>query len=229
MTVRDASLRIAREMSNPDDYWRTRQPAPPHAPPHSKGPAGTPFGQDQPPPLNGPETYAQPVGSGAGVILLMVIFAIVFSWLIFPMLYPLAGFGASAGVFATEVILRTATHLSAEARLPIDLLAGLAIFWPLSRMDHRLATNLAPYRYARHAARLVLIAGFFTLMSLNPVAGFPRTAWQIQSVAHNPALLPLFAGSALVVHLFLVKARGIRRMWDTVLELARLRPNLPAG
>jgi hypothetical protein len=176
-----------------------------------------------------PEVYPASAGAGAGMdggtILFAAFVVFIFSPVIFGTLYPIATGAALVASFATQGFLRVAAPGTApDSRLPFAMLAALVVFWPLSRLDHRLAATVPPYRMARHVARVALFAGFCTLMSLNPSRGLPRSPIELRMVLANPFALPLFAAIAILTHLFLVRAKRTRAMWDTALEFFRLRP-----
>src|SRR5262249_17740836 len=105
-------------MTNPDS-WRHQQSAAPHAPPHDPVTPGLPLGGPTAPLGGEPTTYATPTGSGAGCLLGGAIGVALFSFLIFPILYPLPGLIGIAASLATDHYLpRFAPHLDASDRLP---------------------------------------------------------------------------------------------------------------
>jgi hypothetical protein len=97
----------------------------------------------------------------------------------------------------------------------------------MSRLDHRLAASIAPYRLARHVARVILIAMLLTLSTIseNGRNGWmPRSAFELRLLFADSRFLPVMAVSAVVAHLFLVRAKVIRARWERGLEFVRLRP-----
>jgi hypothetical protein len=221
-------------MTNPDDWWRHQSPAAPHDRPHDPPTSGLPLQTEPPatsfdPSVDVPVDYTappNPVALNAGLALAAAFVVFVLSGLIFPTLYPMASAVALAAGFATNGALQAlAPSLDADSRLPFAMLATVIVFWPVMRLDHRLAANLAPYRVVRHVARVFLIASVITLMSLNDRAGLPRSIGQALAVVADPHFLPMLAVVAVLAHLALTKAPRVRALWDDGLELFRLRPS----
>jgi hypothetical protein len=221
-------------MTNPDDWWRQQTSAQPHDRPHDRQTAGLPLEKDQSGPSLGPPTdevvgYTAPPNPfelQAGLILAAAFVVFLFSALIFPTLYPMASVVAVAAGFATNGALRVlAPSLAADSRLPFAMLATVIVFWPVMRLDHRLAATVAPYRILRHIARVFLIACVFSLISLNDGPGAPRSIAQARLVMADSHFLPVLAVTAVLAHLLLTKASRLRATWDWGLELVRLRPS----
>jgi len=103
------------------------------------------------------------------------------------------------------------------------LLAVVIVFWPMSRFDHRLADALPSYRFARHVARVGLVALVVALYNLNPNPGFPRSLTQAFAVMSDHRFLPVLGVLMVVAHLVLTKATGLRARWRGGLEIFRLR------
>jgi hypothetical protein len=117
--------------------------------------------------------------------------------------------------------------LDASGRLPFALLAGVVVFWTMSRFDHRLADRAQSYRIIRHVVRVLLIANFVAITSLNESgSGLPRSLGQARLVVRDRRYLPVMLVLAVVAHLLLTRAKGLRERWHTGLQIFRLRPYL---
>ena len=217
-------------MTNPSDEWRLRQPAAPHARGHDRlvpGPqqnqaiSWTDDAVDSPTPTVG---TGSPAAINLWLFVAKAFVVFLFSPLIFGTLYPLATAVAFAAGFATNAVLRVAApHLGADGRRVFWMLAIVIVFWPMSRFDHRLADTLPPYRFARHVARVVLVALALALYNLNPNPGFPRSLIQALGVMSDHRFLPVLGVLMVVAHLVLTKATGLRERWRGGLEIFRLR------
>jgi hypothetical protein len=161
-----------------------------------------------------------------GLLMAAAFVVFVFSVPIFGTLYPLAVGGAGVTGVATDAVLRhAAPSLDSSDRLPIEMLAGVLVFWVLSRLDHRVAARVRPYRYGRHVARLCLASTLTATACLNPSNGLvPTSPWQLHAIIANPLFFPVLGVAAIVTHLVLTKATNLRGMWDRGLEIFRLRP-----
>lgn len=150
----------------------------------------------------------------------------VFSVPIFGTLYPVAAGGAGITSVATDAILRRAApNLDSSDRLPVVMVAGVIMFWILSRFDHRVAARVRLYRYGRHVARLCLVSTLTATACLNPGNGLvPTSPWQLHAITTNPLFFPVLGVAAIVTHLVLTKATKLRGLWDRGLEISRLRP-----
>jgi hypothetical protein len=146
---------------------------------------------------------------------------------IFGTLYPAAtGAALAAGVIADGLLRHTMPAWDAPTRLAISLPAAVAVFWIASRLDHRAAAYLPPYRWVRHVARVILVSLLVAASSLNPEGSLvPTNAYQLHAIVSNPAFLPFVAVMAVVTHLGLTRARKLRGAWERGLEVWRLRPN----
>jgi hypothetical protein len=220
-------------MTNPDDYWRHQTSAAPHAPPHDPQIPGLPLDQGQPAVnIGGSENFQMPTATGnvggwnPFLTLANAFIVCLFCVPIFGSLYPMATGAAVATYFAVDRALR-AVILDDSSRLPFVGVAALVVFWFTSRFDHRLAATFAPYRYARHVARVLLVATFITMqtISVNGRGGWmPRSAFEVEVLVTDHRFLPVMAVAAVIAHLFLTRATGLRERWDRSLEFLRLRP-----
>jgi len=219
-------------MTNPDDRWRHQTSAAPHAPSHDPLTPGLPLHGQPAMNIGGSEDTSYPMYPGAGVniwVLIAVGFIVlIFSGPIFGTLYPLAAVPAAAAYFAVKSALHVVMPtLDVSDRRPFALLATIVVFWFMSRVDHRLAARVAPYRRARHVARVVLIAAFLTPSTISEPGRngwMPRSLFELQLLVTDRRVLVVMAFWMVVAHLFLVKAKGTRAKWDRVLEAVRLRP-----
>ena len=145
---------------------------------------------------------------------------------IFGTLYPIPTTVSFLAAFMSDGVLRHALpRWDATDRLPIEILIGVVLFWTLSRWDHRAAAYVAPYRYARHVVRVILIALVVTMTSLNPNGSMVPTApWQVVAITSNPVFWPFLIGVAVAAHFGLTKWRWAHREWDNGLKIYRLRP-----
>jgi hypothetical protein len=108
----------------------------------------------------------------AGVWLGELFLLLVFGAPIFGTSYPMAAGAALAAGYATRTLLGAiAPGLGADGRLPFALLAAAVVFWPVSRLDHRLADSSATYRAARHVARVVILAFALTFWTFGRRGG----------------------------------------------------------
>ena len=177
------------------------------------------------------DASAYPV-SGAGVNIWVLIaggfIVLIFSGPIFGTLYPLAAVPAAVAYFAVKGALHAVMpNLDVNNQRPFALLATIVVFWFMSRLDHRLAARVAPYRLARHVARVFLIAAFLTPSTIDrngPGGWMPRSMFELQLLLVDRRVVIAMAFWMVVAHLFLVKAKGTRAKWDRVLEAVRLRP-----
>ncbi len=145
---------------------------------------------------------------------------------IFGTLYPVASGAALAAGLASDAWLRHAVPAwDASDRLAIALPAALAIFWIASRLDHRAAAYLPPYRWARHVARVGLVSVVVATASLNPEGSLvPTNAYQWHAITSNPAFLPVIGVTAIATHFALKRWAKGRDAWDHGLEVWGLRP-----
>jgi len=223
-------------MTNPNDRWRHQQSAAPHAPQHSPLTPGLPLQPGQPAMNIGGGDDAFPVSDRSGDptainVWLMIAGAFivaVFSGPIFGSLYPLATGTAAAAYFAMDGMLHSIMpRLDDSSRLPFVGGATLVVFWFMSRLDHRLAATIPPYRLVRHVARVVLIAILLTLNTIGLPGRngwMPRSLFEVRLVLADRRFLPVMAVAAVIAHLFLTRAKGMRARWDRGLEFVRLRP-----
>jgi hypothetical protein len=146
---------------------------------------------------------------------------------IFGTLYPVASGAALAAGLASDAFLRHVVPAwDGSDRVAISVPVAIAIFWIASRLDHRVAAYVPPYRWARHVARVVLVSALVGTASLNPERSLiPTDAYQLHAITSNPAFLPLIAVSAIVTHFALVRWASRRDAWDHGLEVWGLRPN----
>lgn len=161
------------------------------------------------------------------MLLFCAFVVLVFSGPIFGSLYPLAAGVALVAGLVTDGVLRVAARtLDASSRLPIDMLAALVVFWPMMRLDHRLATTVPPYRLARHVARVFLIAAFISMAMANESGGqwMPRSIGQLRALADSRHLA-VMAVAAVFAHWFLTRRGTVHARWDEALGFVRLRPN----
>jgi hypothetical protein len=214
-------------MTNPDQ-WRHQQGAAPHAPAHAPQTPGLPLGGSPSSPAD--DSFGAPVssggGSGAGVVILKFIIVLVFAGPIFGGLYPMAtGLAVAAGFTATG-LLRGAASLSESDRTTIGAIVALVAFWPLMRLDHRLAATIPPYRLGRHVLRLVLIGGYVSLVTMNESGPrfMPTSFAQARFVFSDPKHLVALAVGAVAAHLWLTRWTASRARWERALEIFRLRP-----
>ena len=93
-------------------------------------------------------------------------------------------------------------------------ICGMAVvFWTVSRLDHRLADAVRPYRAVRHVVRVIVLA-------------IALTFWTFGRGGADPSgFLPVLIVSGVVAHLVLTRAHRFRAHWHYVLELVRLRPS----
>lgn len=165
-------------------------------------------------------------GSGGGVIIAAIMLVLVFSGPIFGSLYPLASGAALVAGLATNAVLSiSARGLSPEGRLPLSMLAALVVFWPMMRLDYRLAT-FPPYRIARHIVRVVLIGSYFALVTFGDSGGrwLPTSIAQVRWLVTDQTHLVALVIGAIIGHLVLTRAKRIGARWSSALELVRLRP-----
>jgi len=169
-------------MTNLNDEWRLRQPAAPHAPGHDRLVPGPQQNQANPWTDDAVDSAPPTIGTGSPAAINLWLFlakafvVFLFSPGIFGTLYPVATAAAFAAGFATNAVLRAAApNLGEDGRRVFWLLAVVIVFWPMSRFDHRLADALPSYRFARHVARVGLVALVVALYNLNPNPGFPRS------------------------------------------------------
>jgi hypothetical protein len=96
----------------------------------------------------------------------------------------------------------------------------------MSRLDHRLAARIAPYRLARHVARVILIGVFLTPSTISPLgrSWIPRSSFELRLVLADRRIYVVILFWAIVAHLILVRAKGFHAKWDRGLEFVRLRP-----
>lgn len=217
-------------MTNPEDRWRHQTSAAPHAPSHDPLTPGLPLQHGSPAMNIGSDDAFPAYTGGVNPYLLLVVgfIVLVFSGPIFGTLYPLAAVPAAAAYFATKGVLRAiAPSMDVSSQRPFALLATLVVFWFMSRLDHRLAARVAPYRLARHVARVFLIAAFLTPSTISQPGRsgwMPRSIFELRLLLTDPRVLITMAFWAVVAHLFLVRAKGTRARWDRALEFVRLRP-----
>jgi hypothetical protein len=225
-------------MTNPNDSWRHQAPAAPHAPPHDRLTPGLPLdgGASQQPIGVGSEPFRY---SGApsdaalnvGLLLGSIILVVIFSGVIFPSLYPLPSLVAFlGGAVADKVLSVVDPGLDASSRLPIAMLAAAIVFWPMMRLDYRLAAGFAPYRIGRHVLRLFIIGAFSSLSSMADLFRFSFTARGWRPVLFSdPEHFITFVVFAVAAHLFLTKATRARGYWTKALTVLRLRPRAAVG
>lgn len=150
---------------------------------------------------------------------------LIFSAPIFLCLYPLAAGTALAVSLTSNKFLRGAGFAPDNA-LPVSILVFLVVFWPMSRLDHRLAENVPPYRLVRHVARVVLTGFFLTLYTAGGVGGeliMPRSIAQVQLMLASSTHLITMAIAMVFAHLLLTRAKGLQAYWDNGLEIFKLR------
>ena len=217
-------------MTNLNDEWRLRQPAAPHAPGHDRLVPGPQQNQANPWTDDSVDSATPTIGTGSPAAINLWLFltkafvVFLFSPGIFGTLYPVATAAAFAAGFATNAVLRVAApNLGEDGRRVFWLLAVVIVFWPMSRFDHRLADALPSYRFARHVARVGLVALVVALYNLNPNPGFPRSLTQAFAVMSDHRFLPVLGVLMVVAHLVLTKATGLRARWRGGLEIFRLR------
>ena len=145
---------------------------------------------------------------------------------IFGTLYPVASGAALATGLASDALLRHVMPAwDSSDRVAISLPVAIAIFWIASRLDHRAAAYVPPYRWARHIARVGLVSVLVATASLNPEGSLiPANAYQLHAIASNPAFLPIIGVTAIVTHFALTRWANGRDAWDHGLEVWRLRP-----
>ena len=223
-------------MTNPNDYWRHQQSAAPHAPPHAPQAPGLPLQPGQPAMNIGGGDDAFPVDARLGdpmavnmwLMIACAFIVAVFSAPIFGSLYPMATAAAAAAYFAMDGALHAIMpRLDDSSRLPFVGAATLVVFWFMSRLDHRLAATILPYRLVRHVARVVLIAILLTLNTISEPGRngwMPRSLFEVRLVLADSRFLPVMAVAAVIAHLFLTRAKRTRARWDRGLEFVRLRP-----
>jgi hypothetical protein len=220
-------------MTNPNDYWRHQQPAAPHAPAHDRLTPGLPLHSSQPNSLAADDAYPPSAASGdpyainPWLMLAAAAIVFVYSAPIFGSLYPLSTGVALIVGFTVNGILRVgAPSLGADGALPFSMLASAIAFWPMMRLDYRLATTVPAYARVRHIARLVLMGAFFSLATLDQTGGrfFPRSFGQFARIFIDPTHLVVFAIGVLAARWMLAKATRLHATWDSGLRLARLRP-----
>lgn len=142
----------------------------------------------------------------------------------------------------TFLILELAFRVLRALLLHGDSLALLAVEWLLLlaasaaigvitlRTDQRLAETVPPYRWTRHAVRLITFAMLFA-MAMNADLRFrPGESFYHASFRDIP-LIPshlkdfaLAAIPAVFLHFLLVHKPFIRHDWHAILEYVRLRP-----
>jgi hypothetical protein len=107
------------------------------------------------------------------------------------------------------------------------LLAGVVVFWIMSRADHRLADAVPGYRLVRHVVRLILIGTFFAVTSLHEFEhGFwPQSAAEVRVLFGDPRFFVSLGIAVVVAHWLLRRANTIRDKWHAWLEVFRLRPS----
>lgn len=219
-------------MTNPEDRWRHQTSAAPHAPSHDPLTPGLPpqggqsFGS-----LGAESNYpdASTAGGQSGGGFLTAAFVVfLFAAPIFGTLYPLAAASALvAGLVTNAVLAVVARGLDSSGRTPFALLAAAIVFWTMSRLDHRLAERSMIYRGVRHVIRVLLIANFVAITSLNESGGaMPRSPQAVMAVIGDRRYLPVMLVLAVVAHLVLTRAKGLRARWHSGLQILRLRPYL---
>jgi hypothetical protein len=222
-------------MTNPADRWRHQTSAAPHAPSHDPLTPGLPLQQGQTAMNIGGsddnfQAYTSHSAGGVNpwIAIAVAFIVLIFSGPIFGSLYPIAAAPAAAAYFATKGALHAVMpRLDVNDRRPFAMLAALVVFWFMCRLDHRLAARIAPYRRARHVARVLLIAAFLTpsTISANGRNGWmPRSTFELRLLVTDSRFLMAIAFWAVVAHLFLVRAKVTRARWDRALEFVRLRP-----
>jgi hypothetical protein len=146
---------------------------------------------------------------------------------IFGTLYPAAtGAALAAGLISDGLLRHTIPAWDASSRLAISMPTAIAVFWIASRLDHRAAAYLPPYRWLRHVARVILVSLLVVASSLNPEGSLvPTNAYQLHAIVSNPAFLPFVVVMAVATHIGLTKAVKLREAWERGLAVWRLRPN----
>lgn len=218
-------------MTNPEDRWRHQTSAAPHAPSHDPLTPGLPLHQGQPASNIGGADYDVPAYTGGfnpWLLIAIGFIVFIFSGPIFGTLYPMAAAAAAATYFAVHGALQAAmSGLDVSDRRPFALLSAVVVFWFMSRLDHRLAARIAPYRLTRHVARVILMAAFLTMQTISQNGRsdwMPRSMFELQLLLANRRFLIVMAFWAVVAHLILVRAKDFRAFWDRGLEFVRLRP-----
>jgi hypothetical protein len=207
-------------MSDYYDSWRHNQPAAPHAPSHDRHMPGL-APSEQGPPTSREDDWPTPPAAPssappnmAGVAVAELFLLFIFAAPLFGTLYPMAAGAALAAGLATRALLGvTAPGLGADGRLPFALLAAAAVFWPVSRFDHRLAERNRAYRAGRHVARVVILAFALTFWTFGRRGGAATS------------MLLMVAVWGVVAHLVLTRAERFRAHWHGLLQLAQLRPS----
>ena len=143
---------------------------------------------------------------------------------IFGCLYPLASGTALAAGFAANRLVLSAGSAS-DTALVVSLVVAIVVFWPMCRLDQRLAMSVPPYRWARHVARIFII-GF--LITVNVMGGsgvnfLPHSMLEVQLMIANSRYLIVMAVSVVIAHLFLTKMNFVRTFWGNWLEVLKLR------
>ena len=217
-------------MSNPDDYWRHRGPAP-HDRTHDQTLEEQRQGkQSQPANIGDGDGFAGPVGtpSAAGGALAFAIVVLIFAAPIFGCLYPLAaGSALLAGLLTNGMLSLVAPALGDDGRLPFAIMAGAVAFWVSSRFDHRLADQSAIYRQVRHIVRLFLIAFFITVNTINQQTGgsMPRNVQQFQAIISDSRFVIVMGFAMVGAHFLLLKTKRFREFWHWGLQIVKLRPS----
>jgi hypothetical protein len=136
--------------------------------------------------------------------------------------------GRATGLIANLVLSIVAPGLGSDGRLPFALASAAAVFWMMSRRDHRLAATNPEYRRWRHIARLVLIGIFFAATSLHDYQhGFwPRSGGELTVLLGDGRFYLLLVIGVVVGHFLLRKPNAVTRFWHIFLTIFKLRPSV---
>jgi hypothetical protein len=172
------------------------------------------------------------VGSVARFI--AAVFMLMFTFWAFPLFYPLtvaaaAAFGAVA-YFALQQLAPAAVGELSVDRFPQGYYAVLAVslvaFLLASRLDHRLAHRLRPYRWFRHVLRLLAFGALaWTFGSTDVASPFPSGLRFLGAVFESPAHLAKGLVAIIIMHFVIIRASGLRSTWRGMLETLWLRPS----
>jgi len=237
-------------MTPSDDYWRHTSPWPGHdaqlpghapgevppmtSPPMSLGgtdaggwgtaTGGVPYAGGY------PGAYAGGYGgTGCAGAVALVAFVIFFAQVpkalpLLVALYPLVAaieIGAARGAFL--LVGKVDPGAPMNMHIAITAAACLALLWPASRLEQRLANHCA-YRVARHIVRLALVAVLaYRLTSTMPIDTSAAWMQPFRGLFRSPAQLGIVLGAVVLLHFLLRNALGIRTVWRRSLEVVRLR------
>lgn len=148
---------------------------------------------------------------------------------VFACLYPLTTAATLATAYAVAAVIDATRIASGGVGLALALLPAIVVCWIVGRLDQRLG-EIAAYRWARHAVRLVIVVLLANAAALNagtPVGVEPRhidgIAGFFEAMVTMPNVMPVVL-ALVCAQFYLVRDGSGRRYWNYKLIQWRFRP-----